>query len=458
MITFSKKDSTILAAAKIFHEHMSRRIFAEEICQHAELRKKTSYRFFSKINELAKSLMAEASIKEPASFLFTVSFHTCKMRYCLVIGLVYLFGFFAAKGAVQDSLIFKGQLSAWSLYNPENTLSVYSGIRYLPNLNYHVKLQHDKRIDFEASINLNGTAGFEPFDTIHASGQAKIYRLWARYSNDQLEVRMGLQKINFGSASILRPLMWFDQIDPRDPLQFTDGVWGLLGRYYFLNNANLWLWILYGNKEPKTWEIAKTNQSFPEVGGRLQLPVPKGEAAVSYHFRIANTQGLDSSFVARPEVPENRIAIDGKWDVGVGLWTEGAWINKSKNTGVYTNEEILNLGADYTFAIGNGLYVQCEQLLISYDEKPFAYMHPVSFTGFSLSYPLGIFSNLSAILYYDWTNNALYNFINLKKDFKKFTVYIMTFMNPDNYQMPLQENSENLYAGKGIQVMVVYNH
>ena len=68
-----------------------------------------------------------------------------------------------------------------------------------------------------------------------------------RYSSDQFELRLGLQKINFGSASMLRPLMWFDQMDPRDPLHLTDGVWGLLARYYFLNNANIWLWGLYGN-------------------------------------------------------------------------------------------------------------------------------------------------------------------------------------------------------------------
>ena len=93
---------------------------------------------------------------------------------------------------------------------------------------------------------------------------------------------------------MLRPLMWFDKIDPRDPLQLTDGVWGLLARYYFLNNANIWLWGLYGNEKPKTWEIGKTNQHYPEFGGRFQSPVPKGEAAVSYHFRMADTRGLDS--------------------------------------------------------------------------------------------------------------------------------------------------------------------
>jgi len=54
-----------------------------------------------------------------------------------------------------------------------------------------------------------------------------------------------LQKINFGSATLFRLLMWFDRIDPRDPLKLTDGVYGLLLRYYFHNNTNIWLWGLY---------------------------------------------------------------------------------------------------------------------------------------------------------------------------------------------------------------------
>jgi len=113
-------------------------------------------------------------------------------------------------------------------------------------------------------------------------GHDKPYRFWARYSAKQVELRIGLQKINFGSASMLRPLMWFDQVDPRDPLMLTDGVWGILGRYYFLNNANIWLWGLYGNDNRKGWEIFNSQKTIPEFGGRLQIPVPKGESGFSF--------------------------------------------------------------------------------------------------------------------------------------------------------------------------------
>ena len=113
-----------------------------------------------------------------------------------------------------------------------------------------------------------------------------------KFSGDQFEVRAGLQKINFGSASMLRPLMWFDQIDPRDPLQLTDGVYVLLGRYYFLNNANIWVWALYGNDSRKGWEQIPSLKKVPEFGGRLQLPVSHGELGTTYHYRVADASSV----------------------------------------------------------------------------------------------------------------------------------------------------------------------
>jgi hypothetical protein len=358
----------------------------------------------------------------------------------------------------QDSLLFKGQLSGWINLNSDVDLPVYAGLRYIPTLNYQVKQKHDMLIDFEVSANINGAGGFHPFDTGYAYGKIKPYRIWARYSSRQFEIRLGLQKINFGSATMLRPLMWFDQLDPRDPLQLTDGVWGLLGRYYFLNNASIWIWGLYGNEGPKTWETGKTSQEFPELGGRFQFPVPKGEVALSYHFREADTRELGNGIPAHTQVAENRVGIDGKWDLEIGLWFEGSWINKNRNTGIFTNQEVLNLGADYTLGLGNGLNVVVEQLLVSYDEKTFEFANTLSFTGTSWSYPLGMFDNISAIFYYDWTNDNLYNFVNWKRQFNKFSFYLMAYWNPKNYKMPQQDNSGELFSGKGIQIMLVYNH
>ncbi len=359
----------------------------------------------------------------------------------------------------QDSLMFKGQLSGWMNYNPDNDLPAWAGGRYIPRLNYEVQFSGARMIDFELSANLNAVSGFRPFDTCDFSANGKPYRAWGRYSSRQFELRLGLQKINFGSASMLRPLMWFDQIDPRDPLQLTDGVWGMLGRYYLLNNANIWLWVLYGNEGPKTWELGRTNQDYPEFGGRVQHPVPGGEAAVSYHFRMADTKGLGGGIPSWSEIPENRIGLDGKWDAGIGIWFEGVWINKVKDLDTLTNQEMLTLGADYTFAVGNGLNATLENLWFAYGEKAFDISNAVtSFTALSMNYPVGLFDHINTILYYDWKNENIYSFVNWQKQFRRLDLYVMVYWNPEKYILPKQADTDNLFSGKGIQIMIVYNH
>lgn len=335
---------------------------------------------------------------------------------------------------------------------------MYLGGRYIPRFNYSFQFKNDHKIDFEASANLNGSAGFNPFDSVSSTGQLKPYRLWARYSSRQFEFRLGLQKINFGSASILRPLMWFDRVDPRDPLKFTDGVWGALGRYYFLNNANIWLWCLYGNSKPKGWEITGTNTDYPELGGRIQLPVPAGEAALSYHHRVEDTKNLPGIIPPLVGVREDRIGFDFKLDVVAGFWFEGSWTTRNKDLGMYTNQEIMNVGLDYTFGLGNGLYVVYEQLLAANDEEAFKFNHTSSYSMLSLSYPVGLSDNISGIVYYDWKNRNVYNFVNWQKQFKNITLYLIGYWNPDDYKIPTQDTGQNLFAGKGVQVMVVLNH
>ncbi|RLD83665.1 MAG: hypothetical protein DRJ10_03060 [Bacteroidetes bacterium] len=359
---------------------------------------------------------------------------------------------------IQDTLKFKGQLSTWAHFNPDNPYPLYLGGRYIPQLNYEIQLSKNKLIDFELSANLYGDAGIHFFDSAYIDGNINPYRLWGRYSTEQLEVRIGLQKIDFGTATMLRSLRWFDQVDPRDPLRLTEGVWAALGRYYFLNNMNIWLWGLYGNKNLKGLEVLKTNADYPEFGGRFQSPVPMGEAAISYHHRIADSRDLNVMIPGFSEIQENRIGLDTKWDLIVGLWLEAAWVNKKEEIGILKNQEALTLGTDYTFNIGSGLYVTLEHMLIAFDEKAFEFSNTTNFTGLSINYPIGMFDNISAIFYYDWTNNAVYNFVNWFRQFDRTTFYVMAYWNPENNQMPTMGIAENLYGGIGVQLMFVFNH
>lgn len=358
----------------------------------------------------------------------------------------------------QDSIRFSGQLSSWANINSGNELPVWAGVRYIPQMNYLKPLADSRQLDAEFSANIYGSAGLNPFDTISLSGRIKPYRAWVRYSGDQFELRLGLQKLNFGSASMLRPLMWFDQLDPRDPLQLTDGVWGLLGRYYFLNNSNIWLWGLLGNNELRGWETIPSNKRIPEFGGRFQFPVPGGEAGISYHHRVAEGRDMYGINDSVAEIPENKFGFDAKWDLLTGVWLEGSYTNKRKNVGILTNQLALNAGLDYTFGVGNGLYVAYEQLFASYDEKAFSFSNTLSFSLLTVSYSLGLFDKLSTIVYYHWTDKSVYTFLNWQKQFDNVMFYVMGYWNPDQYKIPAQSESQNLFAGRGIQLMFVFNH
>ncbi len=375
-----------------------------------------------------------------------------------IISILFIVPAFFANEIFAQDVSYRGQASAWTNYNLANELDLWGGARYIPQLNFEYGTVAKGLFDIEASANINGTLGTLPFDTLYSHGKIKPYRLWARYSNQQLEIRAGLQKINFGSASMIRPLMWFDKVDPRDPLQLTDGVWGILGRYYFLNNANVWLWTLYGNKEAKTWEIGNTSQQRPEFGGRVQLPVPKGEVAFSYHNREVDKSGMGEMPDIVEIVNENRFGLDGKWDLGVGLWFEAAWMQKGKNMGMFTNQVSACIGTDYTFGIGNGLNMVFEQLLFAYDENPFGMENPYSFSILSVNYPMGFSDNLSVLFYFDWNSNDIYNLVTWNHQFRRFTFYAMGYSNPKNYNIPLTANEVNLFAGTGVQLMLVFSH
>ncbi len=351
---------------------------------------------------------------------------------------------------------FKGQLSSWAHVNGSNPYPLYLGARYIPQANYKIRLKKNHLIDFEASANIVGDMGVHFWDSTDFNGNISPYRLWGRYSSSQFEFRVGLQKIDFGTAVMMRALRWFDQVDPRDPLQLTDGVYGALARYYFLNNANIWLWGLYGNENTKGMEILETNIDIPEFGGRVQFPIPLGEAGLSYHHRVVDSRKYSKFIPSYEKVPENRIGIDAKWDLLIGLWIEGSYVNKSKDLGALTHQEIMTIGADYTFNVGAGLNVTIEHMLFASDKKAFEFVSTQNNTGLSLMYPIGMFDNIQAIFYYDWKSEQVYNFVNWFRNFDKTTFYIMAYWNPDNLITPT--GASNLYAGKGIQFMFVYNH
>ena len=354
----------------------------------------------------------------------------------------------------------QGQLSGWMSVNTDRSNETQLGIRYIPALSINKTLSKNHSLDAEISLNSYGTDLIRAINDMDTNGKIKPYRMWLRFSSSQFEIRAGLQKINFGSASILRPLMWFDRIDSRDPLQLTDGVYSLLGRYYFLNNANIWLWGLYGNEDTKGWEMIPSKENTIEYGGRVQIPFFTGEMALTYHQRKTDPgKGLAGSIPLNiGPIPEKRYGFDTKLDVGVGIWFEGVLVHRDIDIPLVKYQRLTNVGMDYTFDFGNGLNALTEYLILETSDKAFGSGEGISFSALSLNYPLNLLDTVTGMIYYDWDNKNWYRIINVQRTLDQWSFYLLGFWNPDEFQIYQNTTDTNLFAGKGFQIMVVFNH
>ncbi|NQV31202.1 MAG: hypothetical protein HQ515_00830, partial [Phycisphaeraceae bacterium] len=108
-----------------------------------------------------------------------------------------------------------GQASGWVQTREDDT---QVGTRYIPELSLEKDISDTYEISGEAAVNAHWFNRYDGGHSIESASKVDPYRLWARLASPQFEARAGLQKINFGSATLLRPLRWFDSIDPRDPL------------------------------------------------------------------------------------------------------------------------------------------------------------------------------------------------------------------------------------------------
>lgn len=379
------------------------------------------------------------------------------MPRLLACGAVVLLS--AASGSAQPAE-FRGQLSAWSAASHAGTSSFQLGLRYIPALSLSRALGGRSLLDAEISVDAYAAAIGPGIGDLGTSGKMSPYRIWVRFSTPQFEARVGLQKISFGSAALLRPLMWFDRLDPNDPLQLTDGVYGLLLRYTFLNNTNVWLWGLYGNDDLKGWETTPTQEKTPEYGGRLQFPLFKGELALSYHHRRVDPgRSLLPEVALEPRpVPENRLGLDGKWDLGVGLWVEGTLGRQDFALFPLRYQKNLNVGLDYTFSMGHGLHVLGEHLVIQASTEALAGGETTEFSALSLDYPLGITDRIKGMAFYAWESRDWYRFLTWQRVTDRWSFYIIGFWNPERYRLVANQQGRSVFVGRGIEVMIVFNH
>ena len=321
----------------------------------------------------------------------------------------------------------KGQMiGASNISYNKNDYILNGYLQYLPMAEYSEYLGN---LNYSVDVAGNFITNFE------SDPDAKLYRLKFSISNDQNEFRVGLQKLNFGPAQILRSLQWFDTMSPTDLLKLTNGVYGALYRHYFLNNNNIWFWSLYGNNDPKGFEMYKTKENTFEFGGRSQIMILNGEVGLTFHHRQLY---FDT---------EQKLAFDGRWDYIIGSWFEAVAIHNEN-----MNMAMLTLGSDYTFGIGNGLYVVNEHLMTHSDFNGSTKIEIPQVSSIMVVYPFSLFDNFNSITYYSWETKELSQFIGWQRTYDNF------IFNLNLFHFPKNNSSIQNMSGYGIEFKIIYNH
>lgn len=279
-------------------------------------------------------------------------------------------------------------VAAWAL-DTQNRFSAYSMLaadEQILGVDWALELFQSYRIDhlslsgeysLHSKYQSNWTARHE------ATMDAQSYRYYLSLKNPQSELRIGMQRLSFGSAQMLRPLQWFDRVDPLDPYQLTTGVEAALFRHYWLNNANLWLWGVLGTSELKGNEALCGKDEAIELGARLQYPLAVGDMALSLHERSL-AQGK-----------EYRLGWDLRTDFVLGAWVESSASYFDTALPVPEYQFAATLGADYVFGLGNGIATTLEMMLLaSANNEPAELRYQQLVTAALISYPWSLLDSV----------------------------------------------------------------
>jgi len=289
-------------------------------------------------------------------------------------------------------------------------------------------------IDMEWALRLsvNSTGAYQS----ELESLTKQHRLWARYSVEKLEIRAGLQKMAFGPGMLLRPLAWYDTLDPRDPTGQTDGVEALRVRYFGGDNWSLAGWVNRLNDE---FDMAS--------GGRLELTTPSTEIGITFHYQAADTN-LFTYQVAG--FGRQRIAFDLRYDGFIGAWTEVVYGHGS-SVDMSTDVLQIMIGGDYTLGIGQGIFLLNENL---YSRDSNADIDPSAISMLMASISLGFIDQFTAIVLIDWDGQQAFNYLRWSRVYDSWSFNLMVGANPgrSGAEGPLSS------FGESIQLMLIYNH
>jgi len=317
---------------------------------------------------------------------------------------------------------------------------------YIPSLSLAQPIKPSHLIDLEASLNSTAVLdGFLGSGEGGADTDIELFRLWGRYTSTRLEFRGGLQKIAFGPGKILRPLAWFDNLNLKDPTGQTVGVGAIRGRYFAKDRWNI-----------NVWAIRPDNFDYAAPGGRIEKTFTFGDAALSYHHRPAyNKKEIpekSGNILLPANRTENRFAFDLRMDIGIGLWTEAVYVNDPN-----LDRGLFMIGGDFTFDLGNGLYVMAENMadinnnLSDSNEDNY-------YSAIMGSYPTGISETVILIVEYDWRRKRLLKYLRYQRDYDRLSLNLILYSNPNRNELNTAIPKTLAGFGTGIRFMAIYNH
>ncbi len=340
-----------------------------------------------------------------------------------------------------SGLVYHGEFSFFAALETERDTDTAGRfqLRYLPLLEGVWSGDNGPGLRAELAGMIRG--GLASSGDTAAEVKLDLYRCWLRLDRPRWELRVGLQKLNFGPARLLRVLRWFDTIDPNDPTGFSKGVTGLSlrGTPTPLSTLQGWLLLDDSGTQPR----ASRDGSF-SGGGRLQLPLGRGEVAVTTHTRLVQAGGR-----------ENRLALDGNWDLGIGIWFE-AMLQHQDDPAELSWVQLITLGMDYTFNRGNGLLLLGESSAVSSGESFPAGGAVSHVNAVMASYPLTLFDNLTLLWLRGDANIAL-----ITLDWGHLTDYWNLHLQgfwSDSEPAAAASSWSGAYPQKGIRLTAIYNH
>lgn len=342
------------------------------------------------------------------------------MKYRLLISF-----FFLKAITVANEISFNGQIITTVNHINKNSFIDFG---YMPKTyySYHIneELMFDLKHVFFFRENYNSSIELKSIP----------YRSWIRFSDNIFDIRIGMQKIAFGSALFLRPLAWFDSLDFRYTTGQTNGVESMRFILSPSNNLAFWFWIVkndisgesYGGRmEVSTVGLLEGNWGFTYYRDTESNPHFPYSILLNQLGDIVSNQNIESDIGFSQN---NRFGLDYRYDGDFGFWLEGCYNDFDK----YGNLILWTFGADYTLPTLNGLLVSSEAMFTRYSSEriPFSdqyisFSEDEKYSVLHLSMPINHIHSFALYSIMDWDKHIADNLLRWSSVYNSFSIDYM---------------------------------